>query len=98
MAFFFFRNYVVQNLLTLKNKGIKARIVLALQGQFVELALTQVGSHVVEKCIETSNVGLVSVVKEIVETPQASFNLARDQFGNYVIQKALKTAKVYIYT
>lgn len=86
----------MQNVLTLKNDGMSARIVLGLRGQFVELGLTQGGSHVVEKCIDASDFGIVSVVKEIVETPQASLNLARDQFGNYVIQRALKKAKVYI--
>lgn len=89
----------MQNVLSLKNEGISARIVLSLRGQFVELGLQQGGSHVVEKCIEASDFGMVSVVKEIVETPEAAFNLARDQFGNYVIQRALKKAKVnYIKT
>lgn len=87
-------NYVVQNVLSLKNES--HAVVVGLRGQFVELALQQGGSHVVEKCMEASPLGLVYVVREIVETPKASLQLAQDQFGNYVIQKALKKTKVLL--
>ncbi|XP_057765049.1 putative pumilio homolog 8, chloroplastic [Salvia miltiorrhiza] len=89
-------NYVVQNALSLKNES--AGIVLGLRGHFVELALHPGGSHVVERCMEVSHLGLVYVVKEIVETPKASLRLAQNQFGNYVIQKAFKMTKEHRFT
>ncbi|KAH6825664.1 hypothetical protein C2S53_018536 [Perilla frutescens var. hirtella] len=86
-------NYVVQNVLTLKNDGVTGGIVSRLRGECVELAKQQGGSHVVEKCIEASDYGIASVVQEIVETPKASLQIAQNQFGNYVIQTALKKTK-----
>lgn len=84
----------MQNVLSLRNRDVTARIVFSLRGQFVQLAKKTGGSHVVEKCMESSDFGIVSVVQEILVNPKASFRLAQDQFGNYVIQTALKKTKV----
>ncbi|KAL0443032.1 UNVERIFIED_CONTAM: putative pumilio19 [Sesamum latifolium] len=49
--------------------------------------------HVVEKCMEASHNGILAVVEEILDCPKAPFRLARNQFGNYIIQTALKKTK-----
>lgn len=89
------RNYVVQNVLSLKKKSVSGGIVRRLQGKCVELAKQHGGSGVVEKCIEASEFGMVCVVREIVETPKASMELAQNLFGSYVIQTALNKTKVH---
>ncbi|PIN17488.1 hypothetical protein CDL12_09852 [Handroanthus impetiginosus] len=83
-------NYVVQNVLSLKDSQVIAKILRCLRGQFIHLAQKKEGSRVVEKCMESCNLGTVFVVEEILHDHTAPFLLAQDQFGNYVIQKALK--------
>ncbi|KAL0398877.1 UNVERIFIED_CONTAM: putative pumilio21 [Sesamum radiatum] len=86
-------NYVVQNLLSLRNTDITNRITGRLQNQFIRLSMIKGGSHVVEKCMEASDNGILAVVEEILDCPKAPFQLVRDQFGNYIIQTALKKTK-----
>ncbi|PIN01156.1 hypothetical protein CDL12_26335 [Handroanthus impetiginosus] len=84
-----FGNFVVQNVLELRDIRVTAKILKCLEGQFVHLSQKKGGSHVVEKCMKSSSLGLKTVVEEMVETPKVPLLLAKDQFGNYVIQKAL---------
>ncbi|KAK4423277.1 hypothetical protein Salat_1910500 [Sesamum alatum] len=90
-------NYVVQNVLGLRNTDITNKITRRLQNQFIRLAMTKGGSHVVEKCMEASDNGIISVAVEILDCPRAPVLLARNQFGNYVIQAALKKTKEHGY-
>ncbi|KAL0427611.1 UNVERIFIED_CONTAM: putative pumilio21 [Sesamum latifolium] len=87
-------NYVVQNVLGLKDGDITNKITDCLQNQFVRMAVRKEGSLVVEKCMEASNNGIIRVVAEIVNHSRAAFRLAQNQFGNYVVQAALKKTKV----
>lgn len=89
------RNYVVQNVLSLKTERVSDGIAWRLEGKCVELAKQLGGSYIVEKCIEASELGMVCVVREIVGTPKAAMELAQDIFGNHVIQTALKKTKVH---
>lgn len=87
----------MQHVLDLRNSVVNGMIVTKLSGQFISLARKKVGSHVVEKCLESSDTaGIYTVVNEILRDPQAPFELAKDQFGNFVIQKALKYTKVVV--
>lgn len=95
LSFHEYGNYVVQSLLALKKEPqVSSSVVLGLRGRIVELSQQRGGSHVVEKCMMASDLGLVYVVKEIIITPRASLQLAQDLYGNYVIQKGLKETKV----
>ncbi|KAL2475747.1 putative pumilio8 [Abeliophyllum distichum] len=87
-------NYVVQHVLELRNNVITKKILCYLQGQFIQLSKTKGGSHVVEKCIETSKFGSSWVVKEIIDCPKTTVRLAQHHFGNFVIQKALLRTKI----
>ncbi|CAI9760237.1 unnamed protein product [Fraxinus pennsylvanica] len=87
-------HYVVQHVLALRNASVTDKILHYLQGRFIHLARIKGGSHVVEKCIEFSESGMLCVIKEILDSQNAPSHLARDQFGNYVIQKALKITKL----
>ncbi|KAK4382313.1 Pumilio18 [Sesamum angolense] len=86
-------NYVVQNVLGLKDGDITSKITDCLENEFIQLAVRKEGSLVVEKRMEASNNGIIRVAAEIVNRPGAAFRLARNQFGNYVIQAALKKTK-----
>ncbi|KAL2235752.1 pumilio homolog 18-like [Sesamum indicum] len=75
------------------NGDITNKITDCLENQFIRLAVRKEGSLVVEKCMEASNNGIIKVAAEIVNYPGAAFRLARNKFGNYVIQAALKKTK-----
>ncbi|XP_051128585.1 putative pumilio homolog 8, chloroplastic [Andrographis paniculata] len=87
---FHYRNYVVQKVLDLKDDAATNSVLNCLQGQFVHLAQLKEASNVVEKCIEASTTGMINVVSEILQDSKTPILLAMHQYGNYVIQKALK--------
>ncbi|KAK9097209.1 hypothetical protein Sjap_022706 [Stephania japonica] len=61
-----------------------------LKGDFVSLSKQQCGSNVVERILmRASREKVREIVNEIVEDPSV-LALYQDQFGNYVIQKALQ--------
>ncbi|KAK2967517.1 hypothetical protein RJ640_010158 [Escallonia rubra] len=87
-------NYVVQHVLKLQNQELTDKICRKLRGQYTDLSSKKGGSHVVEKCITSSRKGMKYAVEEFLENGRTPSQLARDQYGNYVIQRALKSTKV----
>ncbi|KAK3000040.1 hypothetical protein RJ639_022637 [Escallonia herrerae] len=87
-------NYVVQHVLKLQNQELTDKICSKLRGQYTDLSSKKGGSHVVEKCITSSRKGMEYAVEEFLENGRTPSQLARDQYGNYVIQRALKSTKV----
>ncbi|KAK9267077.1 hypothetical protein L1049_009495 [Liquidambar formosana] len=83
-------NYVMQFVLDLHNPVITGNICRQLRGHYTRLSLQQSGSHVVEKCLDSA--GMIYVIEELVTTKKL-LQVAHNQFGNYVIQKALKITK-----
>ncbi|KAH7290752.1 hypothetical protein KP509_30G062000 [Ceratopteris richardii] len=87
-------NYVVQYILGLGLPWVLAEVFSRLEGSFVHLSMQKFSSNVVEKCL---NVGLDESKETIMEEilSSSSFGqLLQDQFGNYVIQSALKVTEV----
>lgn len=94
--FFPFRNFVVQHAIALKNPIYSVKICQKLRGHYIQLSTKKFGSHFVEKCIESCSSGMTYAVVEILEKRKA-LELARNEFGNYVIQKALETTQVTVF-
>lgn len=88
------RNFVVQHVLSLHNPQFTAEICSRLRDHYSQLSLNQRGSHVVEKCITSSPLGMTYAVQEFLENKKVLCQIARNEFGNYVIQRALKITKV----
>ncbi|CAH9099425.1 unnamed protein product [Cuscuta europaea] len=86
-------NYVVQEVLMLRNDELTQKICDCLKRDYLRLAFKRSGSRVVEKCIQASEYALDSVVESLLSSEKSLVLLARDRFGNYVIQTALQTAK-----
>ncbi|XP_010266740.1 PREDICTED: pumilio homolog 12-like isoform X2 [Nelumbo nucifera] len=82
-----FGNYVVQRVLALQNPEFTKIICYQLQGYYVLLSMQKCGSHVVEKCLKSPWIS--NIVNEFLANDKL-VQLARDPFGNYVIQTALK--------
>ncbi|KAL5727100.1 hypothetical protein ACHQM5_000332 [Ranunculus cassubicifolius] len=83
-------NFVIQKVIALENPMIIDKICINLEEKIVPLSKQKHGSHVIEKCLESSAVEFV--VRKILKS-NSVIPLARDQFGNYVIQKALENLK-----
>ena len=64
-----------------------------LRGHFAELSCQKFSSNVVEKALKLSTVGMEgwrdTIVDELVST-DAHADVLKDQFGNYVLQSALR--------
>lgn len=84
----------MQNVLELENPFVAEAICSRLYGHYAELSLTKGGSHVVEKCLNSG--GLFYAVDELLSTRRFR-KIAQNQFGNYVIQTALKVTRVNIF-
>ena len=64
-----------------------------LQGHYVSLSQERGGSHVVEKCLRSC--GKEYVVMEFLRCNEIDLGLiASDQYGNFVLQTALREIKV----
>lgn len=68
-------------------------ILSQLQGQFAKLSCQKFSSNVVEKALKLTTVGMEGwrdiIVKELIDYPDHA-ELLKDQFGNYVLQSALR--------
>ncbi|XP_052183859.1 pumilio homolog 12-like [Diospyros lotus] len=85
-------NFVVQNVLKLEVPSINEKICKRLRGNYARLSQVKSGSHLVEKCLRCSW-GMDSFVQEMKSEKGALQKLARDKFGNYVVQRALELSK-----
>lgn len=65
-----------------------------LQGHFGNLSMQKFGSHVVEHCMKISPpVARDMIINELMNDPKLP-QIMLDQYGNYVIQTALRETKV----
>ncbi|ESQ40893.1 hypothetical protein EUTSA_v10015818mg [Eutrema salsugineum] len=84
--------YVVQEFLTLQNPRATQAIAETLYGNFFKLAKEKEGSYVVEKCLK-SEFGREKVLEEFRKNDKEWVRMAKDKFGNYVAQCALRVMK-----
>lgn len=90
------RNYVIQFILNLKIEWATVKVVDALEGHFGTLSMQKCGSHVVEYCLKLApQLVCDRVINELMNDPKLP-HIMLDQYGNYVIQTALKQCKVKI--
>lgn len=83
----------MQHLLGQNIPGVEDNLLGRLEGKFASLACNKYASNVVEKFFVKSGEQSTKIIKELISSPSLSMLLV-DPFGNYVIQKALKVAKV----
>ena len=86
-------NYVVQHILEHGRNCDKDMIVNEVFGRVPDLSCHKFASNVVEKCVVHSEKKHRSrLIDEVCGTPNAMFDMMKDQFANYVIQKMLDVA------
>ncbi|KAG6619166.1 hypothetical protein I3842_Q106400 [Carya illinoinensis] len=86
-------NYVLQHVLAFHDPALTDKICSVLSGHYVQISLQKGGSHVVERCLQSS--GMEHVLQELLKSDNIHglLQLARDRYGNYVVQTALKATK-----
>jgi len=86
-------NYVIQYLLQLGNQNFNRKIVLALIDELVVLSKLKFSSNVIEKCLNFSDENTVNIILQYMIKPNIICEMMYDNYGNYVLQKALAVAK-----
>ncbi|KAL1208580.1 Pumilio-like protein 18 [Cardamine amara subsp. amara] len=82
-------NFVVQHVLKLYDLRCTLNIAVSLRGHCVDLSFKKYGSYIVEKLLEAEE-SMVVVVVELLECDgDRLMRLARNEFGNFVVAKAL---------
>ncbi|RID68954.1 hypothetical protein BRARA_C01080 [Brassica rapa] len=83
-------NYVVQHVLRLNDLRCTHNVAVSLRGSCFGLSFTKFGSFVVQKLLDTEEEA-VMVVRELVRCDEERLvRLARSDYGNYVLVKALR--------
>jgi len=91
-------NYVMQNIISLKDYQINKIISEAFIDDIFNLSKEKYSSNVIEKCLDHCDEETqLSIVKELAN-PEIIPALLIDMYGNYVIQKALLVAKEPFYS
>ena len=88
-----YANYVIQFILGLKMKPICKEVGTQLLGSLLELSLEKFSSNVIEKCLEATTEDIRYKMVSEISTAASFRTYLLDQYGNYVIQKALQVAE-----
>ena len=82
-------NYVIQVLVDNWDLPEVKQILKLYDKQFTSLSMEKYSSNVMERCIEKSDDILSQYIDEVCESGKI-FEVMKNNFGNYVIQKALR--------
>ncbi|KAJ4875156.1 Pumilio-like protein 18 [Raphanus sativus] len=86
-------NFVIQHALKLNDPRTTRNVALSLRGHCIDLSFKKYGSYIVERLLD-ANESVAVVVMELVESDgDRLMRLARSEFGNYVIAKALRVTQ-----
>ena len=85
-------NYIIQTIVSFWSKDDLEEIVLKVEKHFKELSNKKYSSNVIEKCLEKSECILKKYIEEVSKDEKIG-DVIKNNYGNYVIQKALNIAK-----
>lgn len=86
-------NYIIQFLIQTKHQLISFRLIVILLPHFSKLAKMKYSSTVLEKCFEYCNEQSKLFLYNVLYNKGVVKSLIFDKFGNYVVQKAIDSAK-----
>ncbi|VVB16609.1 unnamed protein product [Arabis nemorensis] len=86
-------NFVIQHVLRLNDLHCTRNIVVRLRGYCADLSLRKYGSYIVERLLEEEK-SMFVVVDELLKCENDRLvRLARSDYGNFVVRKALEVTK-----
>ena len=83
-------NFVIQ--IIIESWNDYKDIIILFKGHFFKLSLEKYASNVIERCIEKDEEILNDYIDEIINS-NCIYEVMKSNYGNYVIQKAIKLAK-----
>ncbi|CAH8333798.1 unnamed protein product [Eruca vesicaria subsp. sativa] len=86
-------NFVVQHVLKLYDLRCTRNVAVSLRGRCVDLSFKKYGSYIVEKLLEAEESLFVVVVELLKCDVDRLMRLARSEFGNFVVAKALRVTQ-----
>ncbi|XP_010485234.1 PREDICTED: putative pumilio homolog 16 [Camelina sativa] len=87
-------NFVIQHLLRLKDMRCTRNIAVNLRGHYVDLSFKKFGSYIVEGLLKVGDSVMEEVVMDLVKCEgERLMRLARSEYGNFVVRKALGLTK-----
>ena len=86
-------NYALQIVIDYWEQDDVLEIISKLLGHCTELSMMKYSSNVIERCIQKSEIFLSKFIEETCFEYNSVGTLIKNNYGNYVIQTALKTAK-----
>ena len=81
-------NYSIQKIFSLNDEKLNERIYKYISENLFELSKLKFSSNVIDKFICKSNTYSFSLIKDMIDKNIIK-NIIKDQYGNYVVQKAL---------
>ena len=84
-----FGNYVIQSILHLNNNTYSSEIALIIRDNAIYYSKHRYSCNVIEKCFDFCGKKETNILIEKLTTPEVIEELILDEYGNYVIQKAL---------
>lgn len=79
-------------MLDLRKQDVNREIGLQLLGNLMALSREKFSSNVIEKCLEQTSADIKALMVEEIMKANYFVEFLADQYGNYVIQKALQVA------
>ncbi|KAK3313867.1 pumilio domain-containing protein [Apodospora peruviana] len=86
-------NYVTQHVIERGPVEDQTRMITMVIGQLLTLCRHKFASNVVEKCIDNGTAEQRRQITEMLSLNPTLMEMMKDQYGNYVIQKLLRTLK-----
>ena len=87
-----FGNYALQTCIDLWDEKDIEDIALTFKGRCALLSVQKYSSNVIERCIEKSNRFVKEFITEVFPNDSSVSSLMKNNYGNYVIQTALKVS------
>lgn len=89
-------NYTIQTIIKLENEKVNERIFIYINENLTKLSKEKFSSNVIDKCIINNNVNTDKIIHNMVQNNLIK-EIVVDQYGNYVIQKALAVSEGEIF-
>ena len=87
-------NFIIQSIIENWDLNETKEIINLYKDSFIDLSMEKFASNVIERCIEKDSEILFKYINDLVNSKRI-FEVMKDNFGNFVIQKALKLAFGY---
>jgi pumilio RNA-binding family len=88
-----FGNISIKRLIKLNNENYNSKIFPCIKDSIINLSCQKFSSNVIEACIDNNTSLKKMMIDKLIEDESIIIKLILDQFGNYIVQKALQNSE-----